>query len=84
MAGYFTYYPAERIQLLGKTELSFFKQLDDEQKKFEWKKMCKQISRRLSLFRVKWMYRKNLLKLQSVSQFLCCVQALKQHDFRAI
>lgn len=32
MAGYFTYYPAERIQLLGKTELSFFKQLDDEQK----------------------------------------------------
>ena len=27
MAGYFNYYPAERIQLLGKTELSFFNQL---------------------------------------------------------
>ena len=40
MAGYFTYYPAERIQLLGKTELSFFKQLDDEQKKVRMEKMC--------------------------------------------
>lgn len=24
LAGYFEFYPAERIQLLGKTELSFF------------------------------------------------------------
>lgn len=24
MAGYFTHYPANRVQLLGKTELSFF------------------------------------------------------------
>ena len=27
IAGYFKYYPAERIQLLGKTELSFFAEL---------------------------------------------------------
>ena len=27
IAGYFEYYPAERIQLLGKTELSFFEEL---------------------------------------------------------
>ncbi|MCM3196026.1 HPr(Ser) kinase/phosphatase [Priestia megaterium] len=44
MAGYFTYYPAERIQLLGKTELSFFKQLDDEQKKVRMEKMCTDIT----------------------------------------
>lgn len=25
MAGYFTHYPADRVQLLGKTELSFLK-----------------------------------------------------------
>ncbi|UYP08263.1 HPr(Ser) kinase/phosphatase [Priestia megaterium] len=44
MAGYFTYYPAERIQLLGKTELSFFKQLDEEQKKVRMEKMCTDIT----------------------------------------
>ncbi|TNO95724.1 HPr kinase/phosphorylase, partial [Bacillus cereus] len=27
MAGYFTHYPANRVQLLGKTELSFFEML---------------------------------------------------------
>ncbi|TYR80093.1 HPr kinase/phosphorylase [Priestia megaterium] len=44
MAGYFTYYPAERVQLLGKTELSFFEQLDDEQKKIRMEKMCTDIT----------------------------------------
>ncbi|WP_026688331.1 HPr(Ser) kinase/phosphatase [Alteribacter aurantiacus] len=33
MAGYFTYYPAKRLQLLGKTELTFFSQLTDDEKK---------------------------------------------------
>lgn len=28
MAGFFTYYPAERLQLIGRTELSFFNGLD--------------------------------------------------------
>ncbi|MEC0665404.1 HPr(Ser) kinase/phosphatase [Priestia flexa] len=44
MAGYFTYYPAERIQLLGKTELSFFERLDDEEKKVRTEKMCTDIT----------------------------------------
>ncbi|MCP1191151.1 HPr(Ser) kinase/phosphatase [Priestia flexa] len=44
MAGYFTYYPAERIQLLGKTELSFFECLDDEEKKVRMEKMCTDIT----------------------------------------
>jgi HPr kinase/phosphorylase len=44
MAGYFTYYPAERIQLLGKTELSFFDRLDDEEKKVRMEKMCTDIT----------------------------------------
>ncbi|MBM7704501.1 HPr(Ser) kinase/phosphatase [Metabacillus iocasae] len=44
MAGYFTYYPAERVQLLGKTELSFFQQLDDEQKKIRMEKLCTDIT----------------------------------------
>ena len=30
MAGYFTFYPGERLQLLGKTELSFISELDPE------------------------------------------------------
>lgn len=32
MAGYFTHYPANRVQLLGKTELSFFEMLPKEEK----------------------------------------------------
>jgi HPr kinase/phosphorylase len=32
IAGYFDYYPAERVQILGKTELTFFQTLSDEQK----------------------------------------------------
>ncbi len=44
MAGYFTYYPAERVQLLGKTEISFFQQLDDEQKKIRMEKICTDIT----------------------------------------
>ncbi|MDM5315186.1 HPr(Ser) kinase/phosphatase [Fictibacillus sp. b24] len=30
MAGYFTFYPGERLQLLGKTELSFISELDPQ------------------------------------------------------
>ncbi|MBD7962991.1 MAG: HPr(Ser) kinase/phosphatase [Bacillota bacterium] len=30
MAGYFTFYPGERLQLLGKTELSFISELDPD------------------------------------------------------
>ncbi|MFZ3590170.1 HPr(Ser) kinase/phosphatase [Bacillus sp. DJP31] len=44
MAGYFTYYPAERIQLLGKTEMSFYEQLSDEEKKDRMDKLCTDIT----------------------------------------
>ncbi|MFZ4450979.1 HPr(Ser) kinase/phosphatase [Salibacterium aidingense] len=40
MAGFFTYYPAKRLQLLGRTELSFFQQLSDEEKKERMTKLC--------------------------------------------
>ncbi|WP_078429918.1 HPr(Ser) kinase/phosphatase [Alkalihalobacterium alkalinitrilicum] len=40
MAGFFTYYPANRLQLLGRTELSFFQQLNDYDKKERMLKLC--------------------------------------------
>lgn len=40
MAGYFTFYPADRIQLLGKTELSFFNLLEKEEKIDRMERLC--------------------------------------------
>ncbi|MEK4627274.1 MAG: HPr(Ser) kinase/phosphatase [Solibacillus sp.] len=40
MAGYFTHYPANRVQLLGKTELSFFEMLPPGDKKLRMKQLC--------------------------------------------
>lgn len=40
MAGYFNYYPAERVQLLGKTELSFAERLSDEDRANRLSKLC--------------------------------------------
>lgn len=40
MAGYFNYYPAKRVQLLGKTELTFFDQLSDEEKVDRMERLC--------------------------------------------
>ncbi|MFX3630135.1 MAG: HPr(Ser) kinase/phosphatase [Ectobacillus sp.] len=40
MAGFFTYYPADRVQLLGKTELTFFDTLTPEQKKERMAALC--------------------------------------------
>lgn len=40
MAGYFTHYPANRVQLLGKTELSFFEMLPVEIKRERMAKLC--------------------------------------------
>ena len=40
MAGYFTHYPANRVQLLGKTELSFFEMLPEADKKSRMQKLC--------------------------------------------
>ncbi|WP_082676299.1 HPr(Ser) kinase/phosphatase [Shouchella shacheensis] len=40
MAGFFTYYPARRLQLIGRTELSFYKQLSDQEKEERMTKLC--------------------------------------------
>jgi len=42
MAGYFTHYPSNRIQLLGKTELSFFDMLPKKDKEERMLKLCSQ------------------------------------------
>jgi HPr kinase/phosphorylase len=44
MAGYFDYYPAERIQLLGKTELSFFNQLTPSERMSRMEQLCTDIT----------------------------------------
>ncbi len=40
MAGFFKYYPAERFQLLGMTELTFFNSLSEETKKERMQHLC--------------------------------------------
>ncbi len=40
MAGYFTHYPANRVQLLGKTELSFYDMLMPDERIERMKKLC--------------------------------------------
>ena len=40
MAGYFTHYPANRVQLLGKTELSFFALLEAHERIDRMMKLC--------------------------------------------
>ncbi|WP_462411014.1 HPr(Ser) kinase/phosphatase [Neobacillus sp. Marseille-QA0830] len=44
MAGYFEYYPADRIQLLGKTELSFFSRLPEREKLSRMQQLCMDIT----------------------------------------
>ncbi|MGG3467953.1 HPr(Ser) kinase/phosphatase [Neobacillus pocheonensis] len=44
MAGYFEYYPAERIQLLGKTELSFFQGLSQKERISRMDQLCTDIT----------------------------------------
>ena len=40
IAGYFTHYPSDRIQLLGKTEISFLGLLEPEEKQDRMMKLC--------------------------------------------
>ncbi|MFJ7971780.1 HPr(Ser) kinase/phosphatase [Psychrobacillus sp. NPDC096389] len=40
MAGYFTHYPSNRIQLMGKTEISFFALLTEKEKSERMMKLC--------------------------------------------
>ena len=41
MAGYFSHYAANRIQLLGNTELSFYNLLPDEERRGRMRKLCR-------------------------------------------
>ncbi|WP_163536488.1 HPr(Ser) kinase/phosphatase [Gracilibacillus sp. YIM 98692] len=44
LTGYFKYYPKDRLQLLGKTELSFFSELTTEEKKDRSYRLCTDIT----------------------------------------
>ncbi len=44
IAGYFEYYPAERLQLLGKTELTFFEKLNPRDRAERMEKLCTDIT----------------------------------------
>ncbi len=44
IAGYFEYYPAERLQLLGKTELTFFEKLTPRERTERMEKLCTDIT----------------------------------------
>ncbi|NWQ39414.1 HPr kinase/phosphorylase [Bacillus sp. EB106-08-02-XG196] len=51
LAGYFEYYPAERIQLLGKTELSFFEGLSKKERISRMERLCTDITPAIILTR---------------------------------
>lgn len=40
LTGYFDFYPSKRVQLFGKTEISFIKRMTSEEKKIIFKRMC--------------------------------------------
>ncbi|GAB2544773.1 HPr(Ser) kinase/phosphatase [Gracilibacillus alcaliphilus] len=44
LTGYFKYYPKDRLQLFGKTELSFFEELSPEEKKDRSYRLCTDIT----------------------------------------
>lgn len=51
IAGYFEFYPAERIQLLGKTELSFFSELPKSDRVIRMEQLCTDITPAIILTR---------------------------------
>jgi len=44
MTGYFKYYPRERLQLIGKTEMAYFLDLTDEERKDRADQLCTDIT----------------------------------------
>ena len=44
IAGYFDYYPADRIQILGMTELTFFSRLTPEERLSRMESLCSDIT----------------------------------------
>lgn len=44
LAGFFDYYPAERIQLIGKTELTFTDKLNDMDRQVRFERLCTDVT----------------------------------------
>ncbi|WP_206207819.1 HPr(Ser) kinase/phosphatase [Virgibacillus profundi] len=44
MTGYFKYYPKERLQLIGKTEMAYFLDLTEEQQRIRVEQLCTDIT----------------------------------------
>src|SRR5699024_2338209 len=44
MTGYFKYYPKERLQLIGKTEMAYFLDLDEEQQYIRADRLCTDVT----------------------------------------
>lgn len=44
MTGYFNYYPKERLQLIGRTEMAYFLDLDEEARRDRAEKLCTKIT----------------------------------------
>ncbi len=44
MTGYFKYYPKERLQLIGRTEMAYFLDLDEEAQRDRAEKLCTKIT----------------------------------------
>ncbi|MBS4174046.1 HPr(Ser) kinase/phosphatase [Bacillus sp. FJAT-49736] len=44
LAGFFNYYPADRIQLLGMTEITFSERLDGEERKNRMQQLCSDLT----------------------------------------
>ncbi|MDQ0220013.1 HPr(Ser) kinase/phosphatase [Peribacillus cavernae] len=44
IAGFFDYYPAERLQLLGMTEMSFFNKLSEPEQRIRMEELCRDIT----------------------------------------
>ncbi len=44
MTGYFKYYPRERLQLIGRTEMAYFMDLNDEERRIRADQLCTDIT----------------------------------------
>lgn len=44
MTGYFKYYPKERLQLIGKTEMAYFLDLNEKQQRYRAERLCTDIT----------------------------------------
>jgi len=44
LTGYFNYYPKDRVQLLGRTEISFIENMTTDEKKIIMKRLCNEVT----------------------------------------